>query len=141
MDVVSIARQLGAAIQKDERYTAYQAAKDAFVGDPELAALNQKMEELRVQYSEEASKPEPDSELLQSLDTKFQGLYSDIMNTKVSNDYNIARQDLDGMLNHLTQIIYLSANGEDPETCEPQSADCGGDCGSCGCGGSCGSCQ
>ena len=39
MDIIELARQLGAAIQKEDAYVAYRAAKEANDADEKLQAL------------------------------------------------------------------------------------------------------
>ncbi len=134
MDVIAITRQLGAAIQKDECYLKFVAAKDASEADSEVKDMMNQINDLRDMYQEEASKENPDQTLLQKYDGDFQNLYTSLMTNDKMNKYEECRQELDEMMNHLMQILYLCVNGENPETCEPpkeEEHNCGGSCSSC----------
>ena len=60
MDVITAARELGKAIQLDERYKAFQEAQKANEGDIELNGLIGKLNLIQLSYQNEASKEEPD---------------------------------------------------------------------------------
>ena len=55
-----------------------------------------------------------------------------MMGNKNMMEFNIAKQDVDSIMNQVSGILMMSVNGEDPETCDPNAHSCGGDCGSCG---------
>ncbi len=140
MDVIELARNLGAALQEDERYLKYAEASKATQEDQ---ALNEKVaiiQTLQAAYQGEASKPDADQAALQKIDEQFQSVYGEMMAMPSMQTFNEARNELDGLMNYITQILYLCINGEDPATCEPQQG-CGGNCGSCGCDGDCSSCN
>lgn len=132
MDVIELTRQLGTAIQADDRYKKFVAAKEASDKNPEVAALMDKIDKLRTQYQAEATKESPDENLLGSLDKQFQDVYQSLMSNSNMKDYEAARQEIDAMMNYLMQILYLCVNGEDPKTCEPQQDHgCSGECSCC----------
>ncbi len=133
MDVIELTRQLGAAIQADERYTALAAAKTAVDNDAEVQDKMKKIEEIRLAYQTAAMDAEPDEKLMGKLDKDFQDVYASLMVSDGMASYEEARAKLDDLMNYIMQILYLCVNGEDPATCEPQEEDhnCGGDCGHC----------
>ena len=61
MDVIELTRQLGAAIQQDERYLAFAKAKEANEKDEALNALMGEIQMIQMNYQMEASKPVPHS--------------------------------------------------------------------------------
>ena len=134
MDVIKLTRALGAAIQKDERYLAFVAARKANDDDKELNALIGKLNLVQMNYKNESEKETPDNAKLESLDEEFRKLYGEIMLNANMRKFEEAKQDVDDMMNYLIQILSLCVNGEDPATCEPQSEDggCTGNCGTCG---------
>ncbi|MBQ9066114.1 MAG: YlbF family regulator [Clostridia bacterium] len=134
MDVIELTRQLGAAIQQDERYLNFIEAKEAADKDANAALMASQIEAIRAQYQQEASKPEPDQSTLEALDQSFQKLYQEIAANENVIRVNAAGQEIDGLMNYIMQILSLCVNGADPATCEPQE-ECGGDCG--GCAGGC----
>ncbi|NLL63908.1 MAG: YlbF family regulator [Ruminococcaceae bacterium] len=131
MDVIAIARQLGAAIQEDEKYKKLHEAKVAIDNDAEIQDMMAKIEELRVQYQAAATSETPDEKLMDKLDKDFQNVYTALMVTEGMSVYEGARKELDDMMNFIMQILYLSVNGEDPATCDPAAHNCGPDCSSC----------
>ena len=133
MDVISIARQLGAAIQQDERYLNFAKAKEESENDAEVKATMDKINELRETYQKEAESEKPDELVLSKLDGEFQQLYTSLMSNDKMNKYEGSRQEIDAMMNYVMQILYLCVNGENPETCEPQveEHDCNGECSGC----------
>ena len=68
MSVIELARQLGAAIQKDERYLAFAAAKEANEKDEALNALMGEIQMIQMNYQMEASKETPDSAKMQEFE-------------------------------------------------------------------------
>lgn len=133
MDVISAARQLGEAIQQDDRYLNFAKAKEESESDSSVKEMMDKINEIREEYQKEAEKETPNEGLLSKLDTEFQQVYTALMVNENMSKYEECRKELDSMMNYLMQILYLSVNGENPQTCEPQPEqhDCGGECSAC----------
>lgn len=131
MDVIALTRELGKAIQADERYAKYLAAKEVNDKDDELQKLIGDFNLGRMQLNQEMSKSDKDNDKINELNTKIRTLYGHIMTNPSMSAYNDAKVEMDRMLDMITNIITLSANGEDPMTCqaEPQ---CTGSCATCG---------
>ena len=68
MDLIKLTRELGAAIQQDERYIAFVDARKANDDDKELNALIGKLNLIQMNYKNESEKEEPDRAKLDSLD-------------------------------------------------------------------------
>ncbi len=134
MDVIAAARELGKAIQLDERYKAFQEAQKANEGDIELNGLIGKLNLIQLSYQNEASKEEPDQNKLEGMDSEFREIYGQIMLNENMRKYEEAKGNVDEMMNYVIQLLTLCVNGDDPETCEPAKAEeaCGGNCASCG---------
>ena len=105
MDVIEMARELGKAIQQDERYKRIDAAKKANDEDIQL-------QELIVKF-------------------KLKELYAEVMANPNMVEFNAAKGEVDVMMNFISEILYGSVNGENPDTIEMQTG-CGGNCASCG---------
>ena len=129
MDVIQMTRELGKLIQADERYSAYQNAKDVNDKDEKLQELIGKFNIKRVELNTEMSKDDKDTEKLKALDEDIKNLYGDIMINPSMIAFNNAKNAMDDMLAQINTIITSSANGEDPETCPTSS--CTGSCSSC----------
>lgn len=133
MNVIELARQLGAELQADERYKTFAVAKANNDNDAELQAMIGKFNDLRRELNVEMSKEEKDGEAMTKLDGEIKKLYGDIMTRPSMVEYNSAREALDKLLSSVNFIITMAANGEDPMTCpEEQPHSCSGSCSSCG---------
>ncbi|HIS05129.1 MAG TPA: YlbF family regulator [Candidatus Fimenecus stercoravium] len=132
MDIETLTRQLGAAIQQDETYLAYAAAKEANDADEALNALMGKIRLVQLNYQQEAAKESPDEQKMNEYNREFQAVYNQIMANEHMQAFETARQAVDDMMNRITGILAMCVNGEDPQTCDPAAHNCSGDCGSCG---------
>lgn len=135
MDVITAARELGKAIQLDERYIAFGKAQKANEEDIELNGLIGKLNLIQLSYQNEASKEEPDQKKIEGMDSEFREIYGQIMLNENMRNYEEAKGNVDEMMNYVIQLLTLCVNGDDPETCEPKSQEeeaCGGNCASCG---------
>jgi cell fate (sporulation/competence/biofilm development) regulator YlbF (YheA/YmcA/DUF963 family) len=112
MDIIKMTRELGKAIQQDERYAAYMAAKQANDNDEELQKLKSE-------------------ERLKTLDEELKSIYAQIMGNDGMIAFNTAQNELEQLISDVNQIITMCANGEDPDTCEIQHG-CSGSCSTCG---------
>ncbi len=132
MDIIELARQLGAAIQKEEAYIAYQAAKTANDEDEKLQNLIGEFNLQRMSLTNELQKPEDQKSKskIEELNKQLQKIYDDIMNNESMQNYNVAKHNMDEVSNKITSIIAMCIEGEDPATCEP--AGCSGSCSTCG---------
>ncbi|MDD6283739.1 MAG: YlbF family regulator [Firmicutes bacterium] len=131
MDIIEKARELGRAIQSDERYVAYAKAKLENDADEQLQAKIGEFNLIRMQLSEEMNKVDDgDKEKLQKLNADMRACYAEIMSNDNMKAFNLAKSELDSMVSRVTSIIELCIAGEDPDTCEPSS--CTGSCSTCG---------
>lgn len=133
MDIIEITRQLGAAIQEDERYLAFHEARKTNEADTDLNDLINKIQLIHMSYQHEAAKDDADEEKLAAYDKEFTEVYQAVMANENMQKYEAARHAVDDMMNQITGILALCVQGEDPKTCEPQEKHhCSGECGSCG---------
>ncbi len=131
MDIIEMTRELGKALQADDRYTAYMLAKQANDNDTVLQALISGFENMRLQLNEELAKDDKDTERIKELDEGIKSNYKQIMSNKNMMIFSAAQGSLEALVNNMNQIITMCANGEDPETCQP-STGCSGSCATCG---------
>ncbi len=133
MNVIELARQLGVALQADERFKAFTVAKDNNDNDAELQEKIAQFNELRRQLNVEMGKDDKDTETMTKLNGEIQNVYGEIMTRPSMIEYNTAREAIDKLLNSVNFIITMAANGEDPMTCpEEQPHSCSGSCSTCG---------
>ncbi|MDD7615237.1 MAG: YlbF family regulator [Clostridiaceae bacterium] len=133
MDIIEITRQLGAAIQQDERYLAFHEARRTNEADTDLNDLINKIQLIHMSYQHEAAKDDANEEKLAAYDKEFSEVYQTVMSNENMQKYEAARHAVDDMMNEITAILSLCVQGEDPKTCQPQEEHhCSGECGSCG---------
>lgn len=134
MDAIKMARELGKAIQQDEKYLKYIEAKKANEADAALNELIGKLNLIQLSYQAEAEKETPDEAKMKQFDEEFRSIYGDVMINENMKKFEEARQGVDDMMNYIMQLLSLCVNGEDPDTCEPAPAEggCTGNCSSCG---------
>lgn len=131
MEIIEAARQLGKAIQSDERYIKYNECRKKNDEDEALQALIGEINLVRMQIETENAKDDKDEEKIKELSKKWRQIYSEIMVNENMQAYNRAKNDVDTVLQHMNSILDQCVEGEDPDTCEPASG-CTGNCGSCG---------
>ncbi len=130
MDIIAMARELGKAIQQDERYKRIDAAKKANDEDNNLQELIVKFNMKRSDLTNAMAQENKDSEQLTALDKELKELYQEVMSNPNMAEFNAAKVEVDGMMNFISEILYGSVNGEDPDSIEMHES-CGGNCGSC----------
>ena len=131
MDVIELTRELGKALQQDDRFIAYNLAKQVNDNDQELNADIEKFTALRVELTNAMSCEDKDTDKIKQLDEDIKAMYQKIMSNKNMLVFQGAQKALEELVNNINQIISLCANGEDPETCQPSSG-CSGSCATCG---------
>jgi hypothetical protein rflaF_19353 len=131
MDVIELTRELGKAIQQDDRYIAYNLAKQVNDNDSALQADIERFSQLRDDLNKAMCEENKDGDKLQKIDKELKAAYQKIMSNKNMIVFTAAQQALEALINNVNQIISLCANGEDPDTCQP-STGCTGSCSTCG---------
>ncbi len=132
MDVISIARQLGKALQEEEAYKKMVAAAAANDANAELQEDIEKFNLLRLQLNEEISKQDSDKEKVENIQKELSALYEKVTVDPNMIAFNDARTELETLLDKVNQIITAAASGDDPETYEIHDhSSCGGNCSSC----------
>lgn len=132
MDLIKMARELGAAIQKDERCQALAKANAVNEADAELNKLIGEVQMIQTSYQNEAGKEDADQEKLEAYDKSFSEAYSKVMTNPNMQSFQEAGQAIDDLMKEITGILALCIRGEDPATCQVEAEEnCGSDCSSC----------
>lgn len=132
MDIISQARELGKAIQKEESYIKLQEVQKSADEDTELQQLIGEFNLKRMSINNEASKKDRDQDKLNELNNEMRELYSKIMSNTNMIAYNDAKEEFDVLANRVLAIVQQSAEGADPETADYSQSSCSGSCESCG---------
>ncbi|WP_457945140.1 YlbF family regulator [Caproiciproducens sp. LBM24188] len=131
MDIISLAREIGKEIQKDERYLKMRVAQQNADEDQQLQQMIGEFNLKRIAINTESQNANADPEKIQTLNQELRAVYEQIMKNPRMTAYNEAKKDFDTLLKRVNAIISLSAEGEDPETADYEEHSCGGNCSSC----------
>ena len=131
MDVIKTARELGKAIQQDERFIRYAKAKLANDNDEELQNAIGNFNVKRLELEKAAGEENKDEEKIKTLNEELRTIYGEIMASAPMVEYNTAKAHLDQMMNEVNIVLSKSLDGEDPETLTVESG-CTGSCSTCG---------
>lgn len=131
MDIIEMTRELGKALQQDDRYIAYNLAKQANDNDKELQQQISDFDRMRSELNSELCKDDKDTDKIKELDENIKSTYKNVMSNKNMIVFTGTQKALESLVNNMNQIITMCANGEDPDTCEP-SQGCTGSCSTCG---------
>ena len=131
-NIIKSVRELGKAIQADETFKAYIAAKLDADNDETLQNAIGEFNLVKMQISEETQKEDKDEAKLQELNVQLRKCYADIIDNEKMQKYNNANQLYSGLINKVYAILEMCCNGEDPETCPAVAHKCSGSCSTCG---------
>ncbi len=131
MDVIKAARNLGAAIQEDERFVEYARTKLALDSNEELQDLVGKFNVARMNIERLGEQEERDEEKFREANLELREIYDSIMSNETMKAYNDAKLGVDKMIADAMAIIQMCSEGADPETCEIPEGGCTGSCSTC----------
>ena len=131
MDIIEMTRELGKALQTDDRYIAYNLAKQVNDEDKELQEQIDSFEKMRYDLNIELTNENKDTDKIKDIDENIKATYNKIMSNKNMIVFSAAQKSLESLVGNIQEIITMCANGEDPATCEP-STGCTGSCATCG---------
>lgn len=131
MDVIKAVRELGKAIQQDERFIRYAKAKLANDSDVELQGAIGEFNITRMELDRELNEENKDETKVTELNEKLRAIYSKIMSAPAMVEYNTSKVEVDSMVGEINTIISKCLEGEDPETCDT-TVSCTGSCSTCG---------
>ena len=132
MNAIELTRQLGAAIQADERYLAYVNAKKVNDEDEALQGKIGEFNLIRMSLERELSSEEKNDERVKEYNEKLRALYGEVMSNESMIAFNEAKTAMDELMNEINLILTMCVNGEDPATCDPHASGCTGSCSTCG---------
>jgi len=130
MDIIEMTRKLGVEIQQQEVFKNYIKAKAANDNDVELQNMIGEFNVIRMQMDNELSSEDKNEEKIKELNTKLKDTYTAIMGRESMMNYNIAKGELDVLVNQINAVIEHALDGDDPLTCDIAS-NCTGSCSTC----------
>lgn len=134
-EILDMAKELGYAIQQDDRFIRTQLAQAAADEDEALQGLIGEFNLKRIAVNNETTKEDSDKdpEKIKQLDTQLRAVYAQLMANEHMAAYQQAKEELDGLIRQIGTIITLAAQGQDPD--DIPEGGCSGNC--AGCGGGC----
>ena len=133
MTVIEQTRELGKALQQDERYKRYIKACEVNDTDTEVQKAIGDFNLKRAELSTEMKEPSKNADRLTELDKEIREMYDEIMAMPKMVEFNEAKADMDKLLDSINYIVSMAANGEDPATCPEEAPHaCSGSCSTCG---------
>ena len=129
--LLEMAKELGHAIQLDDRFVRVQMAQAAADEDEALQALIGEFNLKRMAINAEAAKGEEQDEAkMRELNEELRAVYARVMANESMAAYNEAKTELDKLTNGIGAILNMGAQGLNPDDYDEHS--CGGNCASCG---------
>ncbi|MCF2651795.1 YlbF family regulator [Anaeromassilibacillus senegalensis] len=132
MDIIELARELGKAIQQEQAFINMRVACQQSDEDEELQNMIGEFNLKRMAINNEVQKEDRSEETLKKYNDELRAIYAEIMQNPHMAAYNEAKNELDALVQRVTNIITMSADGEDPDSCDCDSCGCTGSCASCG---------
>ncbi len=132
MDLIMLAREIGAAIQQNEDYIDYKIKEQNVGCDQELQKMIEELNLKKFSINNEISKENTDQAKIDELNSTIGELYGKIMQNETMKSYNEAKQKFEEILKKVSFIINSAALGQDPYTAELENeAGCVGNCSGC----------
>ena len=130
--ILEMAKEIGHAIQQDERFVKVQMAQAAADNDAVLQELIGEFNLKRMAINGEAAKPEAeqDEAKVKQLNVELREVYARVMANESMAAYNEAKTEMDKLTNAVGAILNMAAQGLDPDDYDEHS--CSGNCSSCG---------
>lgn len=130
-NLIEMAKEMGEAIQMDQRFIRTQMAQAAADEDEALQGLIGEFNLKRLAVNNEYSKEDKDDAKIRELDMELREIYGRLMENENMKAYQTAKAELDEVLNRINRILTLSAQGEDPQKADVELSGCSGNCSSC----------
>lgn len=133
MDLISLARELGFAIQNDPDYINYKIKEQNVQCDKELQNTIENLNLKKVDINNEISKENPNTEKIDKLNEEIGILYKNMVENQKMKEFNDSKNVFSEKLQKVSTIINKSAQGEDPFLINVDSdTSCTGSCSTCG---------
>ncbi len=131
--ILELTKDLAHEIQMDERFIRLQMAQSAADADTDLQTLIGDFNLKRMALATETSKDDDkkDADKIKQIDEELRALYARVMENENMKAFNAAKAGMDEMMNGVSRILTLAAQGVDPDSADME-AGCSGNCSSCG---------
>lgn len=134
MEIITMTRELGKAIQDSPEYQALTNAKIANDSDSELNNMIGEFNLKKTEIEQIMNSEHNDQEIINQKNGELREIYQEIMSNPNMIAFNKTSEAMNTMMSYINNILIATVNGENPETCDinPQSDCCSsGGCSSC----------
>lgn len=128
-EILEMAKDLGVKIQDSQEFLRFKSCKEKMDSDESLVNLRKEFDKIKEDLNEEISKEDSDKEKIKELSDSLRNMYEKINNNKSVSDYDIAKKELDNLVNKVNLIINESAHGKFDQSLFDS---CSGSCSTCG---------
>ena len=128
--ILEATRELCKLIQADESFKAYVTAKEANDADEDLQKKIGEFNLVRLSMDQELSKEDKDEEKIKAMNEQLRAAYAAVVSTSSMADFQVAKQELDKLVNGVYGVISRALNGENPDELDFVQG-CSGDCSGC----------
>ena len=133
MDLITMARELGFAIQNDSDYIDFKIKEQDVECNEELQKIIKDFNLKKSEINTEISKDNSDTSKIDKLNSEIGTLYQQMVNHKVMKAYNESKEMFSKKLQKVSFIINKSAEGADPYSIDVNDeSSCSGSCHTCG---------
>ena len=133
MDVITLARELGFAIQNDPDYIDFKIKEQNVECNEDLQQTIKEFDFKKLEINNEISKNSTDTSKIDKLNSEIGALYQKMVNHEVMKKYNESKMMFSKKLQKVSLIINKSAEGTDPYSIDVEDEeDCTGNCQTCG---------
>ncbi|MEG2038222.1 MAG: YlbF family regulator [Oscillospiraceae bacterium] len=132
--IITKTRELAKLLQQDESIVRLTAAQEAYVLNVEVQDMVDKFNMTREKINAAVADGTSDEKEIDKLNEELRNYYTWVMESESMINFNSAKQDADKLLGFMVKILTESAEGEDPDTIQPENeGGCdGSSCSSCG---------
>ena len=139
LDILTLAKELGSAIQMDDAYINFKIAEQNMQCDTDLQKNISEFNEKKSEINQEIASEKINQEKVDKLNIRIGELYVAINESDTMKAHNKLKNNLQNLLTKINIIVSKSAQGQDPNSIDLDEATmaqgCAGSCSSCtGCG-------
>lgn len=124
--ITDLATELGQAIEGDETFLKYQAAKAKHDDDSQLQELIGQFNLKKMSVMNMMNSSDKDDARLSQLQNEMHAAYEAVMRHPVMVEFNAAQQEMEKLVGEVYSILNYYITGEEPGGCTGSCSTCGG---------------
>jgi len=121
MDIMKLTRELGRALQQDQTYINMSVAEQQCNEDEALQNAIGEFNLKRMAINNEAGKEDRSEELIEQYNKELREIYGRVMQNEHMAAYQAAKNEFDALMQRVTGVLSMCAEGQDPDGCDPDA--------------------